>query len=982
MTTLFLDLETFSTVDIKAGVYQYSTKAEIMLFAWALDDGPSQVWDKMVDPGRSPDHALLQAFNDPDVELVAHNAQFDRVILNATGATTDLSRWRCTMAQAQAHGFPGSLDRLGRILGLPDDKAKSSEGKKLINRFCSPAPANHNADRYSHKTHPEEWARFSEYARRDIDAMREVAARLPDWNYKNGEVDLWRLDQRINDRGFAVDRELVEAGAKAADAEKTALTERFQELTGGAVGKPTQRAKFQEYLNDTFGLQLEDTRSNTFAQMLKGNLPDDCAELMQLSMMANKTSTAKYKALLPAIGKDSRFRGGLQFAGAQRTRRWCLTGDHEVLTENGWQRIDQWHGGTIAQWRAGKILFEHADRVEFEYQGDVLAAQRIGRIDAVMTPEHVLCAESGTSRMTAGAAFGHHVTGVERHGVLHREPVSTIRTRVLVMLQHDGYVSGNTVAWSFKKKRKSTRCQKLLASAGIPFTVSKTASDVYRVYVPTATKPDWLVKRDFGPWLLSERHDPRTFIAEIEHWDGGNRRDKQIEVCSKARVNAEWTATMAHLAGFSATFSKRSNDYWFVCVSKSGNKVSIKPGDWSRSFFSGSVYCAATRTGFFLVRRNGVVHVTGNSGRGFQPHNLPSRGLPPQKAVERYIDALKLNCHDFLFDDLMLHGSAALRGVLVAPEGRKLVVSDLSNIEGRVNAWLAGETWKLKAFAAFDRGEGPDLYNVTAGQLLGKDPYDIDKTERNVLGKVPELALGYEGGVGAFQTFSKAYGVQMVDHWSTIQRTLGRDAVDRAYFNWDKWGEARNDGVVEKTEWLASETVKLAWRSRHPKIVELWKSCKEAATKALENRGKTYTAGAHLKFKAVIYGGWLYLLMRMPSGNFLVYFDPKISETDGTLTYMGVDPLTSQWARTHTYGGKLVENACQSFARDVLASSMAPAEAAGFDVLLTVHDEIVTETDEARNVDELSALMATVPAYAQGLPLAAAGFEATRYRKD
>lgn len=693
MTRLWLDLETFSPIDIKAGAYVYATKAEILLFAYAIDDGPSKVWDKANEPNRAP-HELLRAFNDPMVELVAHNAQFDRVILDATDAKTDIGRWRCTMAQAQAHGFPGSLDRLGRILGLPEDKAKSSEGKKLINRFCKPAPANHKADRYTKETHPEEWARFVEYARRDIDAMREVHKRLPDWNYRGDELELWRLDQKINDRGFAVDRELVKAGAEAADAEKTALTERFQELTGGAVAKPTQRAKFQEYLNEAFGLELEDTRSSTFQLLMKEPLHSDCRELMELSMMANKTSTAKYKTLLPAIGKDDRFRGGLQFAGAARTRRWA--------------------------------------------------------------------------------------------------------------------------------------------------------------------------------------------------------------------------------------------------------------------------------------------------GRTFQPHNLPSRGLPPQKAVERYIDALKLGCHDFLFDNLMLHGSAALRGVLVAPEGRKLVVSDLSNIEGRVNAWLAGETWKLEAFEAFDRGEGPDLYNVTAGQLLGKSPYDIDKTERNVLGKVPELALGYEGGVGAFQTFSQAYGVQMVDHWPTIQRTLGREAVDRAYFNWDKWGEARNDGVVEKTEWLASETVKLAWRARHPAIVELWAACRDAATMALENRGKTFTAGSHLKFKAVIYGGWLYLLMRLPSGNFLVYFDPKISETDGTLTYMGVDPLTSQWARTHTYGGKLVENACQSFARDVLAHSMPKIEAAGYQMLLTVHDEDVTEApDEPEfNADHLSSILATNPPWAQGLPLAAAGFEADRYRKD
>jgi DNA polymerase len=372
------------------------------------------------------------------------------------------------------------------------------------------------------------------------------------------------------------------------------------------------------------------------------------------------------------------------------------------------------------------------------------------------------------------------------------------------------------------------------------------------------------------------------------------------------------------------------------------------------------------------------------SGRNFQPHNLPSRGLPGAKSVENYIRALKADMHDCLFDNLMLYGSAALRGVVIAPEGKKLVISDLSNIEGRANAWLAGEQWKLDAFAAFDRGEGPDLYNVTAGSLLGKTPDQISKTERNVWGKIPELALGYEGGVGAFQTFSRAYGVKMADQWDTIQGSLPPEFMQKAIGNFDTWGfERAKKSQTPKKEWVASETVKLAWRDRHPAIQSLWRACKGAAVLAITNPGKVYTAGPKLKFKVMTKSGHRYLLMRLPSGNFLCYFSPSLDE-EGRLSYFGTDALTKQWTRLHTYGGKLVENACQSLSRDILGHGMVAAEAAGYEIVLTVHDELVTEARDtpAFNAEHLSTLLAATPPWAAGFPLAAAGFEARRYRKD
>jgi DNA polymerase len=318
----------------------------------------------------------------------------------------------------------------------------------------------------------------------------------------------------------------------------------------------------------------------------------------------------------------------------------------------------------------------------------------------------------------------------------------------------------------------------------------------------------------------------------------------------------------------------------------------------------------------------------------------------------------------------------------------KLVVSDLSNIEGRLVAWLAGEEWKLEAFRAYDRGEGPDVYNLTAIGIVGGDPYNLPKPIRNAFGKVPDLFGAYQGGVGAAQTFCKAYGVRLADHWDTIQQNMAPAILEQARTNYGKWGEAQAiDLEISETEWLASESVKLKWRARHPATRQLWYACENAARDALRSPGTVFEAGLHLKVKYAKHLSGSWLLVRLPSGKFLTYFDPRLSE-DGSISYMGYgqegEATVRVWSRQYTYGGKIVENACQAIAGDVLKANMPASEAAGYEIVLTVHDEEVTQAPDTDDysTEKLSKIMATVPEWAQGLPLAAAGFEAYRYKKE
>lgn len=370
-------------------------------------------------------------------------------------------------------------------------------------------------------------------------------------------------------------------------------------------------------------------------------------------------------------------------------------------------------------------------------------------------------------------------------------------------------------------------------------------------------------------------------------------------------------------------------------------------------------YCGAARTGRW-------------AGRLFQPQNLPRPTLS-QSAIDTAVEAFKLGAGDML-PDVIEAAQSAVRGALIASEGKQLAVADLANIEGRVLAWLAGEHWKVEAFEAYDAGTGPDLYKLAYSRSFGVPIEAVTKDNRQI-GKVQELALGYQGATGAFSSMAALYGVALPD-----------------------------DEVLKIVK---------AWRAAHPATVSFWYGMEDAARNALAAPGVTFPVG-RVTWKRD--GAWLKL--RLPSGRLLCYPAPKtewikspcpqcngdkvvsvrnalqVSDTFETclrcggkgtisknqLTYAGIDQFTRQWGRIKTYGGKLVENAVQATARDVIAAGAIAADRMGFDVLLSVHDELITESDMLTS-DDLCAAMTTQIGWTAGLPLAAEGFEAARYRK-
>lgn len=307
------------------------------------------------------------------------------------------------------------------------------------------------------------------------------------------------------------------------------------------------------------------------------------------------------------------------------------------------------------------------------------------------------------------------------------------------------------------------------------------------------------------------------------------------------------------------------------------------------------------------------------AGRGAQLQNLPSRGgLSWREADEVFNLILETEDPAWAADRVELfYGevptalSSCLRGTIRASEGNALFVADYSNIEGRIAAWLGSEQWKLDAFRAYDAGEGPDLYKVTAGGILGKTPEAVDGTERNVIGKVPELALGFGGGVGAFQSMAKNFGVNMADYWEIIQKALDAQFIQKAHDNWGTFGKRSG---LDHTEWVASEAVKLGWRARHKGIVRCWYDAEETAKQALRQPGKWFSfAGGKCAHGAAEYGGVMFLISRLPSGRRTYRAQArlrpvtKFGRQSEEVRFMGVDSVTRQWVSMGTYGGDLFQ---------------------------------------------------------------------------
>ena len=318
---LEMDIESFSDVDlIKCGVYAYadSPAFEILLFAYSFDGGETQIID--LAQGEKFPAEVEDAIFDVSVTKTAYNANFERTCLSKYfGRYIPPESWHCSAVQAAMLALPRSLEDVGRVLGLDEQKMK--EGKELIRYFCvpcKPTKANGGRTRNLPCHAPEKWELFKNYCKRDVDVEKSIRRKLHNFPIPESEMELYRLDQRINDRGVLVDMGLVRNAVSCEHLHKEVVTKRAYELTG--LENPNSVAQLKGWLGD-MGMEAESLSKKAVAEMI-AETDGEVEELLRLRLLMAKTSVKKYEAMERSVCSDGRVHGMLMFCGANRTARW------------------------------------------------------------------------------------------------------------------------------------------------------------------------------------------------------------------------------------------------------------------------------------------------------------------------------------------------------------------------------------------------------------------------------------------------------------------------------------------------------------------------------------------------------------------------------------------------------------------------------------------------------------------------------------
>lgn len=950
MRTLSIDIESYSDVDLsKCGVYKYASSPafEILLFGYAVDGGDVRVVDLAC--GEQIPEEIISALSDASVTKWAFNAMFERVCLsNFLGEWLEPEGWRCTMVWSATLGLPLSLESAGAALGL--EKQKLTEGKDLIRYFCvpcKPTKANGGRTRNRPEHDPEKWERFKAYNIRDVETEMQIQKRLSKFPVPDAIWEEYHLDQEINDRGIGVDMELVRQAIAIDARSRERLTAAMQELT--ELENPNSVQQMKQWLAD-HGMETDTLGKKAVAELVK-TAPEPLREVLSLRQQLAKSSVKKYTAMENAVCADSRAHGMFQFYGANRTGRFCLTGDHEVLTDKGWIRLDEWHGGRIACWNPNgeAVSFQKANALNFPYKG-LMYEYCDKRISQISTPDHKMYVK----RRYGGEWMVETVENMECYRPSipftgYRQTTSGMEhsiLRVLVMVQADGcFADDGSVLLGFTKLRKVERCKMLLRAAGITFT--------YRVYeenprprhqfkIISRNVPLWLRifrNKTFDTWLFDESAD--VFFDELVYWDGYRSAKNSIQYVTCNKQNADIVQAFAHITGRAAQLKvkdrREEHPKWSVAyvldiwlTPKNCHEVRNKPKKFQ---FDGTVYCAETSTGFFLVRRNGRVWVTGNSGRLIQLQNLPQNHISDLVQARALVRSGNYEAISLLYEDIPDTLSQLIRTAFVPQDGRKFVVADFSAIEARVIAWFAGERWRLKVFE-----DGGDIYCASASQMfhVPVEKHGVNGHLRQK-GKIAELALGYGGSVGALKSMG------------ALEMGLAEEELQP---------------LVD------------AWRGSNPMITQFWWDVDRAVKVCIRQRVPTETHGLRFDYRSAM------LFITLPSGRRLAYVKPRIGENrfgGESVTYMGVSG-TKKWERLESYGPKFVENIVQGTARDILCYAMRTLRNCA--IVAHVHDEIIIEADRRMSVAAVCEQMGRTPPWAKGLKLRADGYECEFYQKD
>lgn len=957
MRTLGIDIETFSSVDLKkAGVYAYTSAPdfEILLFAYAFEYESVQIVDLASGEKLPPE--ILKALTDESILKTAFNANFERVCLSVyLKQALSAAQWRCTAVQAAMLGLPLSLSGVGAVLEL--EQQKMNEGMALIRYFCLPCkPTKTNGERTRNlpSLAPEKWSTFKDYCKRDVEVEQSIRKKLAKFPISDNEQTLWELDQQINDRGILVDMELVKNAIQCDKRYKMGILAEAKELTG--LDNPNSVAQLKEWLLG-YGLDIDSLSKKVVADLAsvtEGSLQ----RLLQLRQEMAKTSTRKYDAIQRAVCPDEHVRGLLQFYGANRTGRW-----------------------------AGRLV--QIQNLPQNHLKDLELARGIVKSGDFDLLEMLFDSVPGVLSELIRTAFippaGHRIIVAD---------FSAIEARVIAWLAGEQWVTD-----TFKGHGK---IYEMTASKmfGVPFERIVKGNPEYEMRAKG--KVATLACIAEGQLVLTDQGLVPIEMITLTHevWDG-EAFVKHDGVLFKGESEVISYAGLIATKDHRVWIERQSEPVRFEYAAASGARL-VQSGNGRKAIRVGTNYQSRKTMDKDMEQLSNVNPMRELRGNTVDGHTQFNKG-----AIQRVSSVFatketaplarpKINCgkttlyqpkrcrlRKLWSKRYSVQISQCIRGWTMAYRkfrsagqkpgirqdrqqrslrGWKFAVGN-SREECRqstYNRFIGMEPSRMalrkkcnykKAYCGHEQrtdniGSNGSCQNETqelathTGKVRVYDLLNVGKHNRFTVSNCLVHNCGYQGGSNAL---------------------IAMGALDSGL------KEEELDGLVK------------AWRQANSNIVKYWYAVEEAAKKAVGKKLPSSVGDVLFHVESGI------LFITLPSGRKLSYIKPKIELNKfgrEAISYEGIGE-NKQWCRMSTYGGRAVENIVQAVARDCLADAMLRVDEAGYKIAMHVHDELViTAPIGTGSLEEVCDIMGQEISWAKGLPLRAAGFEAEFYKKS
>ena len=955
MNHLSIDIETYSSENLaKCGVYRYAEAPdfEVLLFGYSADGAPMQVVD--LTAGETLPADVRSALTDPAVTKWAFNAQFERVCLSRylgypTGQYLAPSSWHCTMVWAATLGLPLSLESVGAVLGL--EKQKLKEGKGLIRYFCTPAKTRDGSlIRHYPADAPEKWSLFKAYNLRDVETEMSIQQKLSKFPVTESEWRNYTLDQQINDRGIMLDRTLVTQAIHCDERFKRTHMEQARSVTG--LDNPNSPVQLKAWLAEK-GVEAVSLSKAAVADMLEK--ADGEVELaLSLRQELAKSSVKKYTAMQTVVGSDDRARGLIQFYGANRTGRYAgRLIQVQNLPQNHLPDLDT----ARALVRSGQF-----DTVELLYDSVPLVLSELIRTAFVPRP---------------GCRF-------------YVADFSAIEARVIA------WYAGENWRMDLFKSGGDIYCQSASQMFGVPVEkhgVNGHLRQKGKIAELACIAEGQLVLTDAG-LVPIEKVTPKMRLWDGESWVSHSG------VIYKGRKNVityeGLTATPDHLvwvegqsqpiqlgaaAACGAHLIQTGNGRQPILLGKNsqpgetleqGNEPLLCADKMCRLRFN-AVAGSEQSEKWKVQRMSKLLTTEENPKVAGQAADLCKTAV--RKSPITGLRQLWRSRNQVQFSDCSGCGAVSARNLWSSAEKH-------GNRQNRYK-WglctgkpaLCGTQSKLRQSAA------QCAFGVFSGILAiflhCRHPQIISGTYK----KRNNPRCGNSGLREAEKLESHLRTARLYDirnagkhHRFTVSGHLVHNCGYGGSVGALKAMGALNYGLQEEE----LKPLVDAWRQSNPHITKFWWDVDKAASACVRERTATETHGIRFYYQS----GMMFVVL--PSGRRLVYVKPKMGMNrfgNESVTYEGVGEQ-KKWLRLESYGPKFVENIVQATARDILAEAMLRLNAAGYRIVMHVHDEAVIEAPPDTSLDDICSVMEQTPTWASGLLLRTDGYVCDFYKKD